>query len=104
MMPLVFIKGGKKIDSLEYIHILEKKVKPCIKANYTPDIKVVFQKDGAPARTAKKTQEWLKENIPDFWPKDLWPPNSPDLNLMEFPFGQTLNHRPAINLTPTSKP
>ena len=83
-MPLVFIKNGQKIDSREYIRILEKKVKPWIKSNYSPDVKVVFQQDGAPAHTAKKTQEWLKENIPNFWSKDIWPPNSPDLNPLDF--------------------
>ncbi|KAI6655320.1 hypothetical protein LOD99_2155 [Oopsacas minuta] len=27
---------------------------------------------------------WLKENIPDFIPKDEWPPYSPDLNPMDY--------------------
>lgn len=44
----------------------------------------VFQQDGAPAHTARQTQEWLAANCPDFIGKDEWPPNSPDLNPMDF--------------------
>ena len=25
------------------------------------------------------TQEFLEENLEDFWPADMWPPNSPHL-------------------------
>ena len=42
----------------------------------------IFQQDGAPAHTAKITQNWLKTNVPNFWTKDIWPPNSPDLSPM----------------------
>ena len=45
--------------------------------------KAIFQQDGAPAHTSKKRQEWLKNNMPRFWTKDLWPANSPDLNPIE---------------------
>ncbi|KAI6647058.1 hypothetical protein LOD99_8895 [Oopsacas minuta] len=44
----------------------------------------LFQQDGAPAHTSKATQAWLKENIPDFIPKDECPPYSPDLNPMDY--------------------
>ncbi|KAI6646850.1 hypothetical protein LOD99_9119 [Oopsacas minuta] len=40
--------------------------------------------DGAPAHISKVNQAWLKENIPDFIPKDEWPPYSPDLNPMDY--------------------
>ncbi|KAI6655736.1 Transposable element Tcb1 transposase [Oopsacas minuta] len=45
--------------------------------------KAIFQQDGAPAHTSKRSQEWLKNNMPGFWTKDIWPPNSPDLNPIE---------------------
>ena len=44
----------------------------------------VFQQDGAPAHTARLTQEWLKANCTDFIAKDDWPPNSPDLNPLDY--------------------
>lgn len=83
-MPPVFIPNGVKINSDEYIRILESHVKPWIISNYSPDVKVVFQQDGAPAHTSKKTQSWLSKNMPNFWSKELWPPNSPDLNPLDF--------------------
>ena len=84
-MPPVFIPNGIKINTTEYIKILEKNVLPCITANYNMSTtQIVFQQDGAPAHTSKVTQKWLEKNIPDFWPKELWPPNSPDLNPLDY--------------------
>ena len=40
----------------------------------------MFQQDGAPAHTSRKTQEWLATNLKDFWDKTVWPPSSPDLS------------------------
>ena len=34
--------------------------------------------DGAPAHTAKATQEWCMNNFPRLWKKGEWPANSPD--------------------------
>ena len=39
--------------------------------------------DGAPGHTAKIVQAWLKTNL-NFWPKDVWPPSSPDLNPLDY--------------------
>jgi len=44
----------------------------------------LFQQDGAPAHTSKQAQDWLEHNCPEFVKKDEWPPNSPDLNPMDF--------------------
>lgn len=43
----------------------------------------VFQQDGAPAHTAKIVQEWMSANM-NVWPKDFWPPQSPDLNPLDY--------------------
>ena len=40
--------------------------------------------DGATAHTAKMVQAWCKDNFKSLWSKELWPPSSPDLNLMDF--------------------
>ena len=29
-------------------------------------------------------EEWLQQNSPDFIQKDAWPPNSPDLNPLDY--------------------
>jgi len=44
----------------------------------------VFQQDGAPAHTAKQTQEWLATNTHDFINNNEWPPNSPELNPLDY--------------------
>ena len=44
----------------------------------------IFQQDGAPAHSAHRTQNFLQENCPDFIKKDDWPPNSPDINPLDF--------------------
>ena len=43
-----------------------------------------FQQDGAPAHTDHHTQTWCKDHFWDFWPKSRWPPNSPDLNPLDY--------------------
>ena len=45
----------------------------------------VLEQDGAPAHTARLTQDWLKTNCTNFIAKDEWPPNSPDLNPLDYP-------------------
>jgi hypothetical protein len=44
----------------------------------------LFQQDGAPAHTSHQSQQWLKDHCPEFISKDEWPPNSPDLNPLDF--------------------
>jgi hypothetical protein len=43
-----------------------------------------FQQDGAPAHTDHHTQTWCKDHFWDFWSKSRWPPNSSDLNLLDY--------------------
>jgi hypothetical protein len=42
------------------------------------------QQDDAPAHTSDLVQQYLSENVDTFWPKHLWPPNSPDLNHLDY--------------------
>ena len=54
-----------------------------------------FQQDGAPSHRAVETQKWIEEHFPNFIKVDShwgdnaaikgdWPPNSPDLNVMDY--------------------
>lgn len=43
----------------------------------------IFMQDGAPAHRSAKAQRWCAANLPDFWRKEVWPGNSPDLNPIE---------------------
>lgn len=63
----------------------------------------IFQQDGAPAHTAHQTQQFLQDNTPDFISKDEWPPNSPDLNPLDFcVWGLMLDSYKKLSPKPTS--
>src|ERR1051325_6217277 len=44
----------------------------------------IFQQDGAPAHSSRLAQEWIGQRSPEFVKKDEWPPNSPDLNPIDY--------------------
>jgi len=44
----------------------------------------VFQQHSVPAHRARDTMALLQKETPDFIPPDLWLPNSPDLNPVDY--------------------
>jgi len=44
----------------------------------------IFQQDNAPSHRAKDTIKMLRREIPDLIGPNLWPPNSPDVNLVDY--------------------
>ena len=44
----------------------------------------IFQQDGAMPHQHCLTQKWCQENFPSFIDKDHWPPNSSDLNPLDY--------------------
>jgi hypothetical protein len=62
---------------------------------------LVFQQDGAPAHTARVTQQWCSEHLSGFLRKEEWPPNSSDLNPIENCWG-ILNSRVFHSPPPTT--
>src|ERR1044072_2829660 len=44
----------------------------------------VFQQDDAPAHSSPLAQERIGQHSPEFVKKDEWPPNSPDLNPLDY--------------------
>lgn len=81
--PPIFIDSGIKITSDVYIGILQSKVLPWLRKTY-PENNFIWQQDGAPAHSSAKTQKFLREQMPEFWSKELWPPSSPDLNPLDY--------------------
>ncbi|KAI6652490.1 Transposable element Tcb1 transposase [Oopsacas minuta] len=48
-----------------------------------PDRSQAISTRWSPPLTSKSSQEWLKNIMAGFWTKEIWPPNSPDLNPIE---------------------
>lgn len=48
--------------------------------------KWAFQQDGASSHTSNVAQNWCMKNLFKFIAKDKWPPNSPDLNPLDYYF------------------
>ena len=53
----------------------------------------VFHQDGAPAHTAGRVQAYLQQHCADFIAKSQWPPNSPDINPLDFYVWGAMLHR-----------
>ena len=51
-----------------------------------------FQQDGAKPHTHHLSQQWCQDNLSDFSDKDCWPPNSPDLNTLDYAIWDELAH------------
>ena len=54
--------------------------------------KIIFQQDSAPAHRARETLELLRRETPDFISPDFWPPNSPDLNPVDYANWAVMQH------------
>uniref|UniRef100_A0A914ECA4 Transposase n=1 Tax=Acrobeloides nanus TaxID=290746 RepID=A0A914ECA4_9BILA len=87
------IKRFEETDSNEdrYMEMLRAHLIPWTHTIFGDD-EWTFQQDGAPGHKAIETQAFLRENCPDFIKVDThwrnadgeWPPNSPDLNPLDY--------------------
>ena len=83
---LYFVQPGVKVNG-DYYHevLLKEKLLPCIKEISGDN--VIFQQDSAPAHTAHDNDDpiaLLRRETPDFISPDQWPPNSPDMNPVDY--------------------
>jgi len=53
----------------------------------------VFQQDSTPAHRTRDTIQLLQQETPDFIGPDLWPPNSPDLNPVDYKIWGVMQQR-----------
>ncbi|KAF2354925.1 hypothetical protein FHG87_014320 [Trinorchestia longiramus] len=81
-LPSVWFPRGYRLNTSAYEDVLVTKIRPWMR-KITRNANYVFQQYSAPAYTAKTVQEWLRSNM-NFWPKDVWPPQSPDLNPLDY--------------------
>jgi len=64
-----------------YIDILEARLPAA--PDLFPGRRWLLLQDNDPKHTSTKVVTWLKDNVPSFIPKEHWPPNSPDINVIE---------------------
>ena len=72
-----------RVSAGAYIHVMDTVIKPWMEGA-AGNRHYVFQQDGAPAHNAIKMQALLEENLKEAWPKNIWPPNSPDCNPCDY--------------------
>ena len=78
-----FIDKGTKVDGRYYSeNLLQNCLFPDVRQESSGDF--VFQQDGVPSHRAKSTIEFLQQNVPNFIEPSVWPPNSPDLNPVDY--------------------
>jgi len=89
---LIFIDPGVKINGAYYRDVLlSQHLLPAIRQQ-SGDF-FIFQQDSAPAHRAYDTVEMLRRDTPAFIPPTLWPPNSPDLNPVDYKIWGVLQER-----------
>ena len=80
---LVFVQPRAKINSVYYCHnVLEQGLLPDIRRLSNDNL--LFQQVGAPAQRARHTVAYLCSHVPEFIEPENWPPNSPDLNPVDY--------------------
>ena len=63
----------------------------CIKE--ISDDNFIFQQDSAPAHRTHDTIALLRRETPDFNSPDQWPPNSPDMNPVDYKIWAVMQER-----------
>ena len=77
--PMISLHG--RINSRDYLGILGDQVHPMVQALF-PEGDAIFQDDNAPIHTARIVKEWHMEHSNEV-EHLIWPPQSPDLNIIE---------------------
>jgi len=85
MTELISVDPGMKVNGQYYRDVLlSQQMLPAIKHVATASDTFVFQQGNVPSYRAKDTIKLLQQETPDFVGPDLWPPNSPDLNQVDY--------------------
>lgn len=79
---LTFVENNVKVNSEYY----QRAILPRAIADCRSQIGegFIWHQDGASSHTSQSTQKYLARMAPGFISKTMWPPNSPDLNPMDY--------------------
>ena len=89
---LIFVEPGVKINSEYYRNnLLARDMLPVIREISGEFF--ILQQDSAPAHRARETIAFLKTKVPQFISPSEWPPNSPDLNPVDYTVWGALEQR-----------
>ena len=93
-----FCSCGKwlKINTTEYLNIPNDVLLPWIRRHYDAT-KVMLVRDSASAHGTKQVQTYLKEILPLFVPKDIWPSSSLDLNVRDYRLFSVIEIKSNVN-------
>ena len=73
------------LETVDHVVYIQKVLPVALKyGNKTFGKHWTFQQDGANPHIHHLTQKWCQDNFPSFIDKDHWPPNSPDLNPLDY--------------------
>jgi hypothetical protein len=90
---VVFVEPGAKINSAYYCeNVLENGLFPRIRAVCGHHNWILLQ-DGAPSHRAASTLCFLEQENVQFIEPTMWPPNSPDLNPVDYSVWGALQER-----------
>jgi hypothetical protein len=79
---LHFVAEKVKINTAYYTStLLPQLINDC---HTLLDNDFIFQRDDAPAYTARQAQQYLQDECPAFISRNEWPPNSVDLNPLDY--------------------
>ena len=83
--PPIWYPVGFRLGADDYIKSLQDIIVPWMKeVAATHGGHFIFQQNSAPAHRSRKTQQFLQEQNVPFWRPTDWPPNSPDLNPLDY--------------------
>ena len=91
--PPIWFPEGFRLGADSYIEALKQTLVPWMRrvaasrGSSARPAPFIFQQDSAPAHRAKKTLAYLDDEGITYWRPAQWPPNSPDLNPMDYATG-----------------